>query len=345
MKRLFLILLLTLPAHAAVLTLDQYAAALARLRALVTQNQRAIAATEAQALIGSEVQSVNGTFRADDSVLGEIVNTKSKHLRIIDHLDTELAQLRRVAGATIAPQPNDKLLEQVAKEEEVEELKKGGGILATEPPKGPWYERVGKMIADFFQWVADRLQDFVDWLEKFWPQSDDSPQKRKAQSSANIRWIVGGLIVLIIGVIAVLAWEVMRRSRGAQEEAVEESAPLGSKADEDPLSRGATEWERYAAQLAAAGRVREAIRAWYHAVLVTSYSAHILHYRKGRTNWEYVAAISPRIEWRPELVQLTKRFEQEWYGSDRSSREALEECSASAQRILEAIRRTARGAA
>jgi hypothetical protein len=119
------------------------------------------------------------------------------------------------------------------------------------------------------------------------------------------------------------------------------SDPIASKRDEDPLSRGATEWERYAAQLAASGRIREAIRAWYHAVLVTLYAAGILHFRKGRTNWEYVAALSPEIAWRSEFVTLTRRFEEEWYGRERSAIEALEDVSGHAREILDIVRRRA----
>jgi hypothetical protein len=121
------------------------------------------------------------------------------------------------------------------------------------------------------------------------------------------------------------------------------SVPFGSKRDEDPLSRGAMEWERYAIQLAAAGRFREAIRAWYHAVLVTCYAAGVLHFRKGRTNWEYVATLAPSLPWRPEMIRLTRRFEREWYGSDESTLGALDDCGASARAILESVRE--RGAA
>ncbi|HEV7919971.1 MAG TPA: DUF4129 domain-containing protein [Thermoanaerobaculia bacterium] len=340
-KRLLLILLMAMPVRAAVLTLDQYVDSLARLRALVASGQREVAASEAKALAGSEVESANGRFHANDALLGEVAAPKAKALRLLSHLDTELAQLRRAAPAATSA-PNHKLLQQVEKEEEIEELQKGGTVGGTAPPQGSWYQRLARMLFDFGAWLRDKLERFGEWLEKFWPKSDG---KEGPNRTVGMRWIVTGIVALIVIIIAILAWEVIRRSRAAQPEAVEESAPLGSKADEDPLSRGATEWERYAAQLAAAGRIREAIRAWYNAVLVTAYGAHILHYRKGRTNWEYVAALGPRIEWRPEFVQLTRRFEQEWYGSDHSNHEALDECSGRAQRILDAIRRAARGAA
>jgi hypothetical protein len=136
----------------------------------------------------------------------------------------------------------------------------------------------------------------------------------------------------------------VRRSR-RNEPNLATSTPLRSSRDDDPLSRGATEWERYAAQLAADGRFREAIRAWYHAVLVTCYAAGILHFRKGRTNWEYIASLAASTEWRPELIRLTQRFEHEWYGAEQSSEEAFEDCSEHARNVLAAVAASERGAA
>src|SRR5213078_2401362 len=147
--------------------------------------------------------------------------------------------------------------------------------------------------------------------------------------------------ILIAIVIAILAWEALRKSRKRDKEVIESQTPIESARDADPLSRGANEWERYAAQLAAAGRTREAIRAWYHAVLVTLYAAAILHFKKGRTNWEYIAALSPELAWRGEFVTMTRRFEMEWYGRAQSNVDALDDAAGRARRILDTVRRKA----
>jgi len=340
MKRAVLVILLALlalPARAATLTLDQYVGALEHLRALLETKQSAH--DEAAALKNADVDSPNGRFHADTALLTDIEAGRERH-GLIAHLDATITALRaRMPAVSGAADPA--LLEQVKREQEIEELRKGGTIAGLEPPKGPWYERFLKWMEDAFQWLGDMIERFFDWLQKLWPNE----KLFKQSATGGMRWIVIVIVALIVIIIAILAYEVIRRSRAAPAGAVEESSPIGSQRDEDPLSRGATEWERYAAQLAAAGRFREAIRAWYHAVLVTCYGAHILHYRKGRTNWEYIAAISPRVPWRPEFVQLTKRFEVEWYGSDHSSQEALDECSARARGILDSVRRADRGAA
>jgi hypothetical protein len=160
-----------------------------------------------------------------------------------------------------------------------------------------------------------------------------------------MRWIVITVVALIVIAIVFLAIEVVRRARRGDAQALASSSLLRSASDDDPLSRGAMEWERYAAQLAAAGRFREAIRAWYHAALVTCYAVGALHFRKGRTNWEYIASLSAATAWRPDFIRLTQRFEQEWYGSEQSTEDALEDCSAGAKRILEELQRSERGAA
>ena len=73
-------------------------------------------------------------------------------------------------------------------------------------------------------------------------------------------------------------------------------------------------------------------------MLVALFRAGLLHHHKGRTNWEYVARLSPDTAWRPELIELTRRFDREWYGRERSSPEALRECASDARSILTQVR-------
>ena len=127
------------------------------------------------------------------------------------------------------------------------------------------------------------------------------------------------LVIALAAVLAVLGLLALRRRGAPAAFPAPAAAPAPPARDDDPLSRRAGEWEVYARELAAAGRCREAVRAWYHAVLVALYQQGALHHRKGRTNWEYVAAVPPEAAWRPAFAALTRRFEREWYGSDRSS--------------------------
>jgi len=111
-------------------------------------------------------------------------------------------------------------------------------------------------------------------------------------------------------------------------------APLAR--DDDPLSRRAGEWEAYAQSSPpppASARPSAPGTRGAGGALPARHPRH----RKGRTNWEYVAAVPPEAAWRPVFVAVTRRFEREWYGSDKSSREALEATAEEARELLGAL--------
>jgi hypothetical protein len=339
MKRALLILIAAFPLHAATLTLDQYVDTLTRIRNLIAAGDLVTARAEANTMAGDDVVSPNGRFHTDTTLVAEVNKAKPRDLGVETRIDATIAALR-TAGPSNAAAIDQTLLLRLQREQTPPELHRGGDIRGVQP-RTPTLVRMANAIIAAAKWIGDKIMKFVDWLSRFWPKDD--PNKKPGSSA--MRWTVGTLVGLILLILAVLAFEVIRRSRKRTRETVEESAPLTSTSDDDPLSRGANEWERYAAQLAAAGRFREAIRAWYHAVLVTLYGANILHYRKGRTNWEYVAAVGPEHAWRARFIELTRRFENEWYGSDDSSSDALDACSAAARGIIDAVRGANREAA
>jgi len=332
MRRALFLALLLLGATASALPVADYVTALERIDALLASNQLASAQSEARALVGTEVTWGKGKFRADETVLQAIVTAQDVDGPHRARLLSTIVELRRATGMESA-RGDRKLLARIAAEQQAPELPIGGAIPTTIEEDLPLLERIARAISDALEWVGEKLGRFLRWLLDFLP--------RRLQPDAGnpvSRWIVFAIVGAIVAIVVLLAIFVLRRSRGAAPDAVETSAPLGSRADEDPLSRGATEWERYAAQLAGAGKFREAIRAWYHAVLVTCYAAGILHFRKGRTNWEYVASLGPAVEWRPDMIELTRHFEREWYGSLHSTPDALDECSHRAQQILGTLR-------
>lgn len=333
MRRALVFVLLALAANAKAITVADYIASLEQLHASLAANQFAAANAQARALESQEVVWAGGTFHADDPLLERIATARRPDPQLVRELELTIDEIRRAV-----PDPgsaaNQKILDEVANAQKVPPLEKGGEVPTTLKRDVPLLERIARAIGDALEWIAKKLQKLLDWLRDFFPRSDPS----RPSATAGMRWIVITIVSVIVLLVIALAFEVVRRSRRSEPTAVEASAPIGSKRDEDPLSRGATEWERYAAQLAADGRYREAIRAWYHAVLVTCYASNVLYFRKGRTNWEYVAALPPSLAWRAEFITLTRRFEHEWYGSLRSTADALEECSERARLILTAVR-------
>ncbi|HYC93236.1 MAG TPA: DUF4129 domain-containing protein [Thermoanaerobaculia bacterium] len=324
--------MLLLATGAQAMPVTEYVGRLELIDSMLAQNGLPPAKVEARDLLGKEITWSRGKFTADASVLQPIIDATHAEGPHRARLMVTIVELRRVSGMESA-RGDRKLLERIAAEQEAPELPKGGAIPTKLEADAPLLERVAEAFAEMIEWLREWLRKLLEWL------LDLLPRRRLNESGASLatRWIVFGVVALILLLLLMLAVNVLRRSR-AVTATVETSTPLGSKADEDPLSRGASEWERYAGELARAGRYREAIRAWYHAVLVTSYAAGILHFRKGRTNWEYVASLAPTVEWRGEMIELTRRFEREWYGSEQSTQEALDECGERAAGIIGTLR-------
>lgn len=333
MRRWMLVAALLLSGAAQAMPVADYVAALERADALLGSKQLAAAQAEVRPLLDQKVTWSGGTFVADASLVQAILQARTAEGPHRARLASTIAELRRATGMDSA-RADRKLLEQIAADQRVPELPKGGRVDTTIDRDIPLLERIALSIAEMIEWVIEKLGQLLDWLLDLLPRNRGGA----GDGGPLVRWIVFAVVGLILLIVIVLAVRVIRRSRAAGPEEAESAAPLASRADEDPLSRGATEWERYAGYLAAAGRYREAIRAWYHAVLVTCYAYGILHFRKGRTNWEYVALLAPSLEWRPHMIELTRRFEREWYGSLQSTADALEECSQRAQQILGALR-------
>lgn len=321
-------------------TLDEYVAGLTRIDAALHGGRLDDARAEARRLEPMDIDWPNGRFHADAALLTSIVNAKQADVHLMERLETTIAELRRASTAPAAGRNDHALLDKIAREEEVAKPRAGGEAVADDELTTNSMVRFSQATSRAMKWIADKLTEFFEWLMRFWPEP-----KAKEKGKGGIRGIAIGVAVVIAILIAALAYAALRRSRRRREAPLQSAAPAMSARDEDPLSRGVNEWERYAAQLAAAGRTREAIRAWYHAVLVTLYSASILHFRKGRTNWEYVAMLAPSLAWRGDFVELTRRFEVEWYGLHESAEEALDECRETALAIMESVRRAGRGAA
>jgi hypothetical protein len=189
------------------------------------------------------------------------------------------------------------------------------------------------MVEGLLDWTADAWNRIRNWLKRFWPRTARPVGDAAQMSRTTI--IVLVVVALATILIAFLAVRAMLRPNDMPSEGAT-PGPAAPR-DDDPLSREANEWEQYAEQLSAAGRRREAIRAWYHAVLVTLFRTGRLHYAKGRTNWEYVADLPPEPRWRATFIDLTRGFDLEWYGRDVSSPQALASYARHGRSVLRAL--------
>jgi hypothetical protein len=338
---LALVLLLLAPSLAAeTISVDAYQGRLTEIQARLRSGDWVGARAGAREVLDDRIVYPGGTVEPDASVLGPIA--RATHPGEASAAAPRLGQL---VAAMSSKQPGEnpegsaaadpKLLEAVRSRQALAELPQGGRL--PEVKDGGLIAALSgflKPVADFFRDLLNRLWE---WFLDLFPEPNQDGSRLRLDLKT-----VTMLVVALALVLAWVGWRVLRHRRRGPALVPAGPAPLPPAADDDPLSRESNEWERYARELAAAGRHREAIRAWYHSVLVALYRTGALHHRKGRTNWEYVSAIPPGTPWRSGFAEMTRHFEREWYGRDQSDAEALRESEAMALSILAAARESAR---
>ncbi len=311
------------------LTLEGYRTALAEIERELTAEEWDAAHRSAEALRGRQVSDGASRFEADPSVLAATARARDRlsAQRARERLRALVGSLEQRDSAS-GNQADAQRLARLGREEAGRRPRAGGEIDASlEVGSQRAQDHIRDWLLAAGRWLHDKLLRLLEWLTRF--KAGD--EKAGATSGA-----VGVLIAVIAVLLAAATvFSLRRRDPG---EAIGEAEVAPSKGDEDPLSRESAEWERYAAELASSGRRREAVRAWYHAVLVALFRAGQIHHQKGRTNWEYVAQASPQAAWRPAFIRLTETFDREWYGREASALDTLRDHAARARDVLRSVR-------
>lgn len=317
------VLAAALPARG-VLRVAEYRERLERLDALLAGGDGAAAAREAKALLDEEIRWGGETIQPDGTVLQPIVD-RADALR--GPLRTLIAALPSADIKPGAARADAAALAALEARQAGRAPQKGGALPGAPAVRLSFVEQVWKWVSDASMWLGDRLVELWRWLKKWWPSRPAGGPAAAGRIDYWVFAVVGAILVAV----AALAVRAVRRGEAAP-------APRAKRqprdADADPLSRAANEWEDRARALAAEGKPREAIRAWYHALLVSSFRAGALHHRRGRTNREYASALAADVPWRGQFAELTGRFDLEWYGHAESSAESLAVFAAGAQGIL-----------
>ena len=331
------------PAEAASLTVGEYRARLVAIGSRLDRGDWVGAGLASRELLGGRValaRPAGGWIATDASLLGPIARATNlaeargpggAHVRRLNRLVADLAAVGEGEPApNTSPEKDRAVLERLRAEEKLADLPRGGAMPQPKPPDGAL-----ETLTDFFEPLTRVLRSIgrkiLEWLDRMFT----SLNRPKAGGVSNLSIAITVAIALALAGAVVLY---VRRRRRAGAVEISRESPAPPAADDDPLSREVGEWERYARELERAGRLREAVRAWYHAVLVALYRTGLVHYRRGRTNWEYVSSLSPTLPVRSGFADLTRRFEREWYGRDESDPEALAAAVEVAGDLLGAVR-------
>lgn len=333
------------PASAAKISITEYRERLVEIRARIDGGDWVGAGLASRELLGDRVAIPRAAEEVapDASLLGPIGRAKNlaeargpggEHVRRLNRLAADLAVVAENDGRSGPIVADRARLERLRAREKLADLPGGGALPQPKVPEGTI-----DALTDFFAPLTRVLRaigrKIIDWLDRMFSEQE----KPKADGAvSNLAIAIAVVIALALAGGAILY---VRRRRKIGTPGAPEEAPAPPAADDDPLSREVGEWERYARELERAGRTREAVRAWYHAVLVALYRTGFVHYRRGRTNWEYVASLAPTLSVRSGFADLTRQFEREWYGRDESDAEALAAAAEIAGGLLGTVRNLA----
>ncbi len=316
------------PAGEAPLDVDAYRARLAAIEGRLVAHDRAGAAEEARALLGRRVDYGTVQLPVDRSVLEPV--TQPAREGVVAPLRALRVALPGTAAEGVAGPPVDR---QALAALALRQAGRAPGRAWDAPWTGNQTvpEAVTRWLKGARQWATERVRDAWRWLGKWLRRMLGLERPEASKTSPRlVKGVLVGVGVILLAVL--LAALFTFRRRGTVPQAVAQ-APAGD-ADADPLARTANGWVERARALAAAGRPREAIRAWYHALLVACYRTGLLHHRTGWTNWEYVRSLADDVPWRGRFAELTGRFDLEWYGRAQSSPEALDAFAGEAVALL-----------
>ena len=211
-------------------------------------------------------------------------------------------------------------------------------------PKGP--------IASVVAWIIDKLgkglKTVINWIDKLinW-LIDLLPTADNRISSPDENWIKSvriAVIVLLIGLLCTLVyilWRSWMRRQTAQAEiaatAVESTPDLedeSTTADDLPVNR----WLELARELTEKGSLRQAIRAFYLAILADLAAHELITIEKFKSNREYEIELRRRAHQKEGLLKAFSKsrevFERVWYGMYKISRPDLDHYAAIQERLM-----------
>ncbi len=287
-------------------------------------------------LHGQDIETDTGKFQIDPSLvhLVRIADHPHDWNDVVARTHTFRQMIARPVSddpsADIPPDPV--LLEKIKTRHAVTQIEAGGAWDLSLPMSDrllAWIFLLGALLA----WIGGRISAFIEWIESLFTQFP-AGDIEKADFSGWV-YLYLGILVLALGI---LAWLVVRQ-RKTVSATRSHTMPKGhADEDVDASSRTVDEWETRAEALQQKGRFREAVRAWYHAVLAGLIEQEQLDYHLGATNWEHAYALPSDLKCRSEFLSLTRTFEEHWYGFTVNSSEQVHRFSRHARYILDDLR-------
>ena len=206
-------------------------------------------------------------------------------------------------------------------------------------------ESVSDWLRKGVEAVGDLLERFARWLRKWSRHTPDKDQSSGGFNPEIIKGFAVFLLILLAGVLAVFLIKVLR-ARRAHPEIATEAVPVSAVVDLEDENLIATlleedEWIALARELAAAGELRKALRAWFFAGMAFLARIDLLVVLQSKSNLDYRRELDRRARRSPAVVPLFGEsvvlFERAWYGLHTATAEDLQQMESNLERMRHGV--------
>jgi hypothetical protein len=225
----------------------------------------------------------------------------------------------------------------------------GHTVFAQDTPAAPYQgdardrlvqARVQRILAraEFhdFEAAGDSNSRISDFLERLFNSHSDP--ERLPPSPLHFELGLPPWLVVLAALLLVAAVALYVRAGVRATAAPLKAAGPPSPAVRAPIEQPAAAWLGDAAQLAQAGRHREALRALYSATLVALDRARLIRFEASLTNGHYARAL-PAGATRQCFEHFTAAFERKWYGLQATTQQDYEQARALAEQLCRTAER------
>ncbi len=183
-------------------------------------------------------------------------------------------------------------------------------------------EGVIRTIQEWADWAAEKWQQFKDWMRRWIFGNRGGNEKGGMVSAFDADMTLLVLLVLLVCIALFLYWRHRRNQpAGAPMAALPVAEARPDLADENTLATDLPddEWARMAAQLAAQGEYRGALRASFLSLLAWLAAQDFVRVARSKSNLEYGGELERRAHARPDCLAAFRLgvslFEPVWYGA------------------------------
>ncbi len=195
---------------------------------------------------------------------------------------------------------------------------------------GAFFDGIGRTIQEWADWAGKVWRNFKDWLERWIFGSGGGRSEGGGVTVLHVDMTVLVLLLLLVCIVLFFyRWHRHRRPDDAPMAAASVVEARPDITDEDTLATDLPddEWARLAAQLAAQGEYRGALRAAFLSLLAWLAAQNFVRVARAKSNREYGSELERRAHARPDCLAAFRLgvsvFEPAWYGDHPATAEQV----------------------